>query len=136
MNLSPHFTYEELIHTTYNVDNTPTPQAAACLGVLVSKLLEPARISFGHPITISSGFRSPELNDLVKGAKNSQHLTGCAADLQVSSKYNLRDLFDILSTMDFDQLLYEHNSKGTQWIHISYNPDGSNRHYLNNNYKV
>lgn len=137
MKLSEHFTLEELISSdtakAKGIDNTPTVEAAANLAILANKVLEPARVAFCRPIIISSGYRCEELNAAVKGAKNSQHKYGLAADLQVSPISGLRTLFDILKGMDVDQLLYEHNSQGKKWIHVSYTVD-ANRHYVNDNY--
>jgi hypothetical protein len=31
---------------------------------------------------------------------------------------------------DFDQLIWEHNSKGTYWVHVSYRADGKNRRHV------
>lgn len=48
-------------------------------------VLERLRTHFGsRPITIVSGYRTPEYNRKVGGAKNSQHLYGRAADIAVS----------------------------------------------------
>ncbi|MBQ1780443.1 MAG: hypothetical protein II001_03310, partial [Bacteroidales bacterium] len=63
-------------------------------------------------------------------------MTGQAADLVCSKYEDKRRLFDILSKMDIDQLLWETNSKGTQWIHVSFVGIGQNRHMIRNNYKV
>jgi zinc D-Ala-D-Ala carboxypeptidase len=38
----------------------------------------------GLPIVIVSGYRSPEHNARVKGARNSQHMAGRAADIRVA----------------------------------------------------
>ena len=35
-----------------------------------------------EPIIINSGYRSPQVNKAVGGAQNSNHLTGCAADIR------------------------------------------------------
>lgn len=49
-------------------------------------LLEKIRAHFGAPVTISSGYRSWSHNNKIGGAKNSQHLYGNAADIQVKGK--------------------------------------------------
>jgi uncharacterized protein YcbK (DUF882 family) len=46
--------------------------------------LQVLRDALGKSITITSGYRSPEHNAKVKGAKNSQHITGMAADIKVT----------------------------------------------------
>lgn len=45
-------------------------------------LLEVIRSEFGRPIVINSGYRSPERNAQVGGAKNSYHVKGMAADIR------------------------------------------------------
>lgn len=47
-------------------------------------LLEEIRAEFGEPICINSGYRSPEHNAAVGGAKNSFHVKGQAADIRPS----------------------------------------------------
>jgi uncharacterized protein YcbK (DUF882 family) len=46
-------------------------------------LLEDIRTHFGAPIKINSGYRSPEHNAKVGGAKGSYHVKGMAADIVV-----------------------------------------------------
>lgn len=48
--------------------------------------LQALRDYAGVPITINSGYRSPSYNARVGGAKNSQHLTGKAADITMQGK--------------------------------------------------
>jgi uncharacterized protein YcbK (DUF882 family) len=50
---------------------------------MLAQNLQVIRDLIGQPITINSGYRSPEHNasDEVKGAKNSFHVKGMAADL-------------------------------------------------------
>lgn len=45
--------------------------------------LEELRKLAGKPIHINSGYRSPEYNKKIKGAKYSQHLLGNAADITI-----------------------------------------------------
>ena len=107
------------------IDNTPTESAYHLLLVLVEKLLDPIREAWGEPIVVSSGYRCPELNTLVGGAKNSHHLLGCAADIIAGNKADHRRLFNLIQQMQqqgqirFTQLIAE---KDYQWLHISYVP--------------
>ena len=48
---------------------------------LVDNLLDQVRDVFGHEIKVNSGYRCPRHNAKVGGVKNSQHLTGEAADI-------------------------------------------------------
>jgi uncharacterized protein YcbK (DUF882 family) len=50
----------------------------------LAKNLQVLRDEVKKSIQITSGYRSPEHNAKVKGAKNSMHITGMAADIKVS----------------------------------------------------
>lgn len=107
------------------IDNSLTPAARRMVTILVEKLLDPLRRAWGGPIVISSGYRCPELNTLIGGAKHSHHLLGCAADLIAGSPDDHRRLFQLaqeaheLCILEFTQLILE---PGARWIHISYVP--------------
>ena len=85
------------------------------------------------PIIINSGYRSPAVNKAVGGAQNSNHLTGCAADIRcLGIEQALRYatiLLDISdeSREDFDELLLERSPKGTYWLHFAVRPSGNRR---------
>ena len=135
--LSEHFTLYELVCSGtaehHKLNNLPDDKQQQNLSLLVSRILEPARVTLGLPIAISSGFRSAELNYLVHGSKRSQHLSGSAADLHLLDEAYARRLFDILkANTNVDQLLMEHNSEGVCWIHVSYSKRP--RHLINDNY--
>jgi hypothetical protein len=137
MKLTEHFTLAEFVNSDTakrkHIDNTPSPNAIANIKALCEEVLEPAREEYGRAMIISSGYRSEQLNKAVGGAKTSQHMTGCAADIVCSEP---RRLFDIIKANGkFDQLLWEHAGK-TQWIHVSYKPNGKNRQQANDNYKA
>lgn len=101
-------------------------------GVLA--VLEPARVELGESITITSGYRNAQLNKAVGGVSNSQHLTGCAADLRVKNRAYAERLFAILKQNKWvDQLLFE-RSNTAQWIHVSWST--CPRHAFNFNYKA
>ena len=80
------------------------------------------------PIIINSGYRSPQVNKAVGGAPNSNHLTGCAADIRcLGIEQALRyatTLLDISdeSKEDFDELLLERSPKGSYWVHFAVRP--------------
>ena len=64
---------------------------------------------------------------------------GEAADLRCYSggKFDAkrtRQLFSVLSEMDVDQLLYEKDSQGSIWVHVSYKSPKENRHDVRDNY--
>ena len=50
----------------------------------IANRLQVIRDLLGRPITITSGYRGPKLNEAVKGASKSYHLTGSAVDFVVS----------------------------------------------------
>lgn len=136
MKLTEHFSFDELIHSETaklrGIYNVPDAEQSACIALLASNVLEPARQEYGHPIEVTSGYRSERLNKVVGGKPNSQHMRGQAADLQAD---NLERLYDIINKQgNYDQLLLESNGK-SRWIHVSFNPDG-NRGINNKNYKA
>lgn len=77
-NITEHFTWEELNPHGY----TLTEGDKDCLVNLAANL-ELLREIVKHPIRVTSGFRSLELNEMIGGSKNSQHLYGRAADIIV-----------------------------------------------------
>ena len=86
-----------------------------------------------HPIVINSGYRSEEVNRKVGGAPNSNHLTGCAADIRVFGiEQALRYAVILLnyaddSDQEFDELLIERSKKGTYWVHFAVRPKENRR---------
>ena len=120
MKLSEHFTLEELTFsetgTRHNIPNVPDEEQKNNLKWLTSFVLEPLRQQLARPVIVVSGFRNKQINKLVKGAKNSQHTLGQAADIKVPGM-PLKQVFDFIQrNIPFDQLIYEFDS----WIHISY----------------
>jgi len=98
-------------------NNKPNEQEIDNLTELCSNVLQPLREIIQVPIVITSGFRSFDVNTIVGGASNSQHLEGKAADFIVPSMI-LADVFNIVQNqLPFDQLIYEFG----KWIHVSWN---------------
>ena len=97
------------------------------INLLVDNVLDPIRDKFCAPVIITSGYRCPQVNKLVGGVNNSQHMSGCAADFHIKgfTYLMMRQVFlNIYDTMDFDQLIY-YRSKNI--IHVSY-VENANRH--------
>lgn len=130
-----HFTIEEMYASEtakrLGINNKPNMQQMINLVYLCAYVLEPLRVAMGEPIKIGSGFRCQQLNKAVGGVYNSQHLKGQAADLCIDGdlKKGKRWFNYIKDHLPFDQLIWEHNSKGSYWVHVSFVfPDfGKNR---------
>ena len=136
-----HFTIEELFASATakakGIDNTPNVQQMINLVYLAAYVLEPLRMVMDEPIKIGSGFRCQKLNKAVGGVYNSQHMKGQAADLCIDGDIakGKRWFNYIKDHLPFDQLIWEHNAKGTYWVHVSFVfPDfGKNRHQVIDN---
>ena len=131
--ISKNFTLEEFTASdtakAKGISNFPSTQQVANLCALVHHVLQPLRDAMGQEIKIGSGYRCPKLNKAVGGVSNSQHLNGEAADLCIDGdRIKGKRWFDwIKAHVEFDQLIMEHNAKGSYWVHVSYCTDGKNR---------
>jgi hypothetical protein len=113
----------------------PNPEQTDNLRELCVNVLEPIRKHFQIPILISSGFRSKELNNAIGGAKNSQHVSGEAVDIDHDLSANVvsnRMIFDFIkSNLTFDQMIWEFGtSTNPDWVHVSYVGNGKNRNQI------
>ena len=120
--LTDHFTLEELTFSSTavsrGIDNTAPEDVAEHLKTLAATL-EEVRALLGFPIHIDSGYRCPELNQLVRGVPTSAHVTGYAADF-ICPQFGIP--LEIVkkiaaSGIKFDQMIQE----GT-WVHLSMAP--------------
>lgn len=116
MKLSKNFTLRELTKTNTGIPNNPSEIEIERLRILCEKVLQPLRDKFGHPIIVNSGYRSPLVNKAVGGATGSQHVRSEAADITAGSRERNKALFEILKTMEFDQLI----SYSYSFLHVSY----------------
>ncbi len=135
MNLTEHFSMKELTQSQTAIKNgipniPKDPQVVANLTLLCEKVLEPLREGMKCPLRISSGYRSPELNKLIGGAKASQHNIGEAVDIDLDEKN--AELFSyIVNNLDFDQIIWEFgDDKNPDWVHVSYKAAGNRKQLL------
>ena len=126
MKFSRNFSLEELSFSKMaiknGIPNNPGPVEKENLQNLVENVLIPLQNKIEEPIVVASGYRTPELNCLEEGKKDSQHTKGEAVDIVVHSM-PIKDLYDILcKEIEFDHAILGHN----KWIHVSYKK-GQNR---------
>lgn len=91
--LAPHFRLREFLigsrSASLNKENVDYFLNHASLFVLyhlfgLARILETIRALYGQPITITSGYRCPNVNSEVGGVKNSYHTLALAVDLRIT----------------------------------------------------
>ena len=117
MNLTEHFTLEELTHTDHReFDNTPNDAEIANLQRLAKFLEKVKMVLRGKPILVNSAFRSKQVNDAVGSKDTSQHRLGCAADIRVPLMTPNEVIQSIMASgLEYDQIIREFDA----WTHIS-----------------
>ena len=122
MNLTQHFTLEELSHSDYadahGIKNYPDQQAQQNLIMLCVLILEPLRIAIGQPIKINSAFRCKAVNTGVGGVSTSHHLLGLAADIHFDNETQLNEMIKALHNNKHLDLALIERSKSSQWLHV------------------
>ena len=108
MELTPHFSLEELTRTDTGLPNVPNAEERANLARLAAELLEPLRAMAGCPLLVNSGYRSAAVNARVGGVPTSAHRDGRAADLR-RAEGTCGELFERArrSGLPFDQIILE-----------------------------
>jgi hypothetical protein len=117
MNLTPHFTLEELTITEHReLDNTPNDEAKANLTRLAEFLERVKVLLGGKPIMVNSAYRSIAVNEAVGSKGTSQHILGCAADIRVPGMTPDEVCKAVIgSDLPFDQIIREFD----RWTHVS-----------------
>ena len=135
MKLSLNFSLKELTASQTadrkGIDNTPTEEHIENLKLLCENILQPTRDEWGI-ISVSSGYRSPELCLAIGSYERSQHARGQAADFECHRVDN-KMLFEwITNELDYAQAILEfyNGTPDSGWIHVSYNKDGNRKQKL------
>jgi hypothetical protein len=121
MNLTEHFTLEELTITDHReFFNEPNPSERANL-VRLAEFLEQVKVAIGgKPVMVNSAFRCKEVNDAVGSKDTSQHRVGCAADIRVPGMTPDQVVKAIMAAgLAYDQLIREFD----RWTHVSITND-------------
>lgn len=164
-----YFSYDEFVASVtakeYGIDNSiPNITVKTNINCLVNEILDPLRELVGMPIYVTSGYRCKELNTVLKGSKNSQHMKGEAADITTNDMYGNMVMViellcgrwlsevrldvpmlydDMVEFFDFDQLIMYRQTKDKTnfaWLHVSHKQKGGNRRQVmmchNGEYKI
>ena len=117
MQLTEHFTLDELTHTDHReLDNTPNDAELENLKRLAEFLEQLKTVLGGKPIMVNSAFRSKQVNDAVGSKDTSQHRIGCAADIRVPGMTPDEVVRAVIaSDLGYDQVIREFD----RWTHIS-----------------
>ena len=131
--LTPNFTLEEMTDSQTaarkGIPNVPplgSPERAN-LQRTAEVMEEVRKLLGGHPILVSSGYRSPPVNAAVGGSKSSAHMSGLACDFScpgfgtprmICHRLNLH-----MKELGVDQLIHEYST----WVHLGLST-GAPRH--------
>lgn len=116
--LSPNFWLSELTVTQQRgLDNTPDPAALGNLERLAATMERVRDVLGGHPIYITSGYRSVEVNRAVGGSPSSEHMSGRAVDFTCPAFGTPLAVCHHLqhAAVNYNQLIHEWR----RWTHLS-----------------
>lgn len=101
------------------INNVPTGAALARLNA-TARRMDKVRMLLGHPVIVTSGYRSPALNKVIGGVDSSHHTQGYAVDFKCPKFGTPLQICKAIeaSGIKYDQLIQEFG----QWVHISFAP--------------
>ena len=138
MKLTENFSLNELTKSQTaarkGIDNTPSTEHQDNLKSLCEMILQPIRDHFGQVVSVSSGYRSPELCVAIGSSTKSQHAKGQASDFEIFGVSN-KELADYINeNLDYDQLILEYwkgeDEPNSGWVHCSYTNGSNRKQYL------
>ena len=138
MKLTSNFSLSELTKSQTaerkGIDNTPSAEHQDNLKSLCEMILQPIRDHFGQVVSVSSGYRSPELCVAIGSSTQSQHAKGQASDFEIFGVSN-KELADYIDqNLDYDQLILEYwkgeDEPNSGWVHCSYTNGSNRKQYL------
>ena len=138
MKLTENFSLNELTKSQTaerkGIDNTPSTEHQENLKSLCEMILQPIRDHFGQVVSVSSGYRSPELCVAIGSSTKSQHAKGQASDFEIFGVSN-KELADYIDkNLDYDQLILEYwkgeDEPNSGWVHCSYTNGNNRKQYL------
>ena len=137
MQLTANFSLKELTASQTaerkGIDNTPSTEHQENLKLLCESVLQPVRDHFEQVVSVSSGYRSPELCTAIGSKITSQHARGEAADFEIFGVSN-KELADYINeNLEYDQLILEYwkeSDPNSGWVHCSFSAGNNRKQYL------
>jgi hypothetical protein len=126
MQLSPNFSLKELTASEtadrHGLDNTPTDEIIENLKHLAGVLQEVRSILGNKPITVSSGYRSPTVNEKLGSKPTSDHCKGLAVDFICPSFGTPDEVVRQIMASDipYKQVIREFD----RWVHLAVSAPG------------
>ena len=122
--LSAHFSLAEMTHSATaarrGLGNIPAGLDLERLTVTAGRMEEVRRLLGDRPVTVLSGYRSPQVNKAVGGSTTSAHMTGHAVDFICPSFGTPAEVAAHLARhlTDYDQIIEEFG----EWVHVGFGP--------------
>ena len=137
MKLSSNFSLKELTASQTaerkGINNNPNEDQIDKLKMLCENVLQKVRDHYSKVVTVSSGYRSPELCVAIGSSQNSQHAKGEAADFEIFGLSNAELCKWITDNLEFDQMILEYHKldePNSGWIHCSYKSEDNRKQIL------
>ena len=134
MKLSSNFSLKELTASQTaerkGINNNPNEDQINKLKMLCENVLQKVRDHYSKVVTVSSGYRSPELCVAIGSSQNSQHAKGEAADFEIFGLSNAELCKWITDNLEFDQMILEYHKldePNSGWIHCSYKSEDNRK---------
>jgi len=125
--ISTFFTMGEAIHSDYakkhGIDNYPRSTAIEKNIIYTAQRMDKIRRLLNRPIIVSSWYRSPRVNQGVRGSQTSAHLDGLAVDFALKKGQGKQEVQRLKKRAKYDQLIYY--PRGNR-VHIGFRKDGKN----------
>ncbi len=104
----------------HGINMDPPIEVIDNLRRLCVDILQPLRDTLGLPVSVTSGYRPLELNQLIGGSTTSAHMDGRAADFIINGMTPLEVAEHTKAmALPYDQVIHEFG----QWVHVGISPE-------------